>query len=99
MAWQMEVSFRGVPFYVDATDDEFARRGAHHQYPQRDKGTWEDLGKDDPVYNLGGYVTELSPGGYAAARDKVIAACVAGGLGDLKHPYLAQRRCNAPVAG
>jgi prophage DNA circulation protein len=90
--WQLGVSFRGVPFFVDNTDDEFARRGAHHQYPQRDKGTFEDLGKDDPVYNLHGYVTELSPGGYAAARDKLIAACTAGGLGDLVHPYYGTKK-------
>jgi len=90
--WQLGVSFRGVPFFVDNTDDEFARRGAHHQYPQRDKGTFEDLGKDDPVYNLHGYVTEFSPGGYAAARDKLIAACTAGGLGDLVHPYYGTKK-------
>lgn len=92
MAWQLDVNFRGVPFFVDAADDEFARRGAHHQYPQRDKGTWEDLGKDDNVYSLNGYVTELSPGGYAAARDKLIAACTAGGLGDLIHPYYGTKK-------
>ena len=90
--WQLNVSFRGVPFFVDSTDDEFARRGAHHQYPQRDKGTFEDLGKDDPVYNLTGYVTEFSPGGYEAARDKLIAACTARGLGDLVHPYLGTKK-------
>lgn len=92
MAWQLDASYRGVPFFVDATDDEFARRGAHHQYPRRDKGTWEDLGKDDSVYSLNGYVTELSPGGYAAARDKLIAACTAGGLGDLVHPYFGTKK-------
>lgn len=92
MAWQLDVSYRGVPFFVDATDDEYARRGAHHQYPRRDKGTWEDLGKDDTVYSLNGYVTELSPGGYAAARDKLIAACTAGGLGDLVHPYYGTKK-------
>ncbi len=90
--WQLDVSYKGVPFFVDATDDEFKRRGAHHQYPKRDKGTWEDLGKDDNVYNLTGYVTELSPGGYAAARDKLIAACTAGGLGDLVHPYYGTKK-------
>lgn len=92
MAWQLDVSYRGVPFFVQGTDDEYARRGAHHQYPQRDKGTWEDLGQDDTVYNLTAYVTELSPGGYAAARDKVIAACTAGGLGDLVHPYFGTKK-------
>lgn len=92
MAWQLDVSYRGVPFFVDGTDDEFARRGAHHRYPLRDKGTWEDLGKDDNVYNLNGYVTELSPGGYAAARDKLIVACTAGGLGDLVHPYYGTKK-------
>lgn len=92
MAWQLEASYRGVPFYVRATEDEFARRGAHHQFPQRDKGVWEDLGKDDPVYSVNAYVTELSPGGYKAARDKLIAACTAGGLGDFVHPYYGVKK-------
>lgn len=90
--WQLDVSYRGVPFFVENAEDEYARRGAHHQYPQRGKGVFEDLGQDDTVYNLSGYVTELSPGGYAAARDKLIDACTAGGLGNLVHPYLGTKK-------
>lgn len=90
--WQLDASYRGAAFYVQATEDEFARRGAHHQFPQRDKGVWEDLGKDDPVYNVNAYVTELSPGGYKAAREKLIAACTAGGLGDFIHPYYGTKK-------
>jgi len=90
--WQQEASYRGVPFFVEATEDEFARRGAHHQFPQRDKGVWEDLGKDDTVYTITGYVTELSPGGYKEARDKLIEACTAGGIGDFIHPYYGTKK-------
>lgn len=90
--WQLDASYRGVPFFVEGTDDEYARRGAHHQYPLRDKGVWEDLGADDPVYNFNAYVTELSPEGYKAARDKIVAACTAGGLADLVHPYFGTKK-------
>lgn len=92
MPWQLEVTYRGVPFFVEASDDEFTRRGAHHQYPFKSKGIYEDLGAEDAVYNLSGYVTEHSPGGYAAARDKLLEACTSGGIGDLNHPYYGKKR-------
>ena len=60
--WQLDASYRGAAFYVQATEDEFARRGAHHQFPQRDKGVWEDLGK----YGLAAH--RLRPGRYDGPR-------------------------------
>lgn len=85
-------SFRGVPFFVSSADSEFARRGQHHQFPQRDRGYFEDLGDTDPAFSLEAYVTEALPGGYMEARDKLVAACRTPGLGELVHPYHGTKR-------
>jgi len=85
-------SFRGVPFFVSSTDSEYARRGQHHEFPQRDRGYFEDLGDADPSFSFEAYVTENLPGGYMDARDKLVAACRTPGLGELVHPYRGSKR-------
>lgn len=76
-------SFRGVPFKVEVSDDAFGRRGVHHEFPQRDRGAWEDLGDGDPTYALEAFVI----GADAIARAKaLIAACREPGYGILVHP-------------
>ncbi|SBW12017.1 putative DNA circulation family protein [uncultured Alphaproteobacteria bacterium] len=76
-------SFRGVPFKVEVSDDAFGRRGVHHEFPQRDRGAWEDLGDGDPTYALEAFVI----GADALARAKaLIAACREPGYGALVHP-------------
>ena len=90
--WQQPTSFRGKPFFVAKDSGEFGRRGAHHEFPKRDKGYWEDLGQLDDVFTLECYTTERSPGGYAAARDAVIAAAKEKGAGDLAHPYYGRKQ-------
>ncbi|WP_341893888.1 DNA circularization N-terminal domain-containing protein [Ferrovibrio terrae] len=79
-----QASFRGVPFQVAVADDEFGRRGEHHEFPGRDKGFFEDLGKKDPQFALDAY---LVGDDYADQRDKLLAACDEQGLGELVHPY------------
>ena len=90
--WQQPASFRGKPFFVAKDGGEFGRRGAHHEFPKRDKGYWEDLGQLDDVFTLECYTTERSPGGYAAARDAVIAAAKEKGAGELAHPYYGRKQ-------
>jgi prophage DNA circulation protein len=79
-----QVSFRGVPFFIDNVDSQFGRRIVTHEYPQRDKPFSEDLGRRARRFSVAGY---LVGGDYGLARDKLIAAVEQPGPGELVHPY------------
>ena len=57
MGWKddlREASFKGIPFYVDKTEDEFGRRIVHNEFPGKEIGSIQDLGRKDDVYELTG---------------------------------------------
>lgn len=78
-------SYRGIEFKVEGHDAGFGRRQVTHEFPGRDKPFTEDLGRRAREYSIDAYVLGDN---YAAARDRLIAACEAGGVGELVHPYL-----------
>ena len=84
-------SFGGAPFYVSQTTDAFGRRGAHHEFPYKDRGLWDDLGGKDGQRQLEGYVTDFIDGGFAAARDR-LAEALQKGAGELVHPWLGRHQ-------
>lgn len=90
MIREREASFRGAPFKTGSADSDLGRRFAHHEYPQKDKGWVEDLGKTDARFTVEGW---LIGDAFEAERDRLIEACNKPGAGDLVHPYLGRRRC------
>ena len=59
MGWKddlSEASFKGVPFFVEKIEDEFGRRIVHNEFPGRDIGTVQDLGKKDEIYTVTGFL-------------------------------------------
>lgn len=84
-------SFAGAQFYVSQTRDDFGRRGAHHEFPYQSRGLWDDLGGKDGRRQLEAYTTDFCPGGFAMARDKLVAA-LQKGPGELVHPWLGRHQ-------
>lgn len=57
-----KASFRGVPFSVEATHVKMGRRQAIHEYPFRDGGWPEDMGRALRTYSFSGYLLgDLAP--------------------------------------
>jgi prophage DNA circulation protein len=55
-------SFRGVPFLVDAAQVRVGRRQANHEYPFRDGGWPEDMGRAQRTYTFTGHlIGDLAP--------------------------------------
>jgi len=89
MAWQdrlLPASFRGVPFLWDETRREGGRRLAIFEFPYRDGGYVEDLGRRVRKFPVRAYVLGDD---YMDQRDQLLAALDSGdGPGTLVHPYL-----------
>lgn len=87
-----QASFRGVPFGVFGAEGRYGRRNADHEYPYRDIGYVEDMGRKLRRYQVVGFLLEgdvIYGGGDAMAqRDKLVAAAEAAGKGSLVHPTL-----------
>jgi prophage DNA circulation protein len=81
-------SFNGAPFYTSQTSDTFGRRGVHHEFPYKNRGSWDDLGGKDTERQLELYVTNQL-GSFSAARDALKAA-LEKGQGELVHPWLGR---------
>lgn len=77
-------SFRGVPFYVASSERSGGRRGPVHEFPARDLPSFDDQGETQNAYPVEGYVVGDE---YLQARDALIAALRAPGVGELQHPY------------
>lgn len=77
-------SFRGVPFYVTSSERNGGRRGPLHEFPARDLPSFDDQGETQNAYPVEGYVVGED---YLRARDALIAALRAPGIGELQHPY------------
>lgn len=94
MTWRDELrpgSFRGVPF--ETTDHELSggRRGPLHEYPNRDKPLFEDMGRRSRKFQISVFVIGED---YATKRDNLIAAFEEPGKGTLVHPYYGELQVN-----
>jgi len=87
MSWRTRFkakgSFRGVEFVCPSDDMSFGRRIQSHEYPQREIGWAEDLGKKAREYSLSLFVVGDN---YDKDRDKLIEAFEVPGPGTLVHP-------------
>lgn len=84
-----EGSFRGVPFYTKSHKFQSGRRKATHEFPEKEVGNSEDLGKKLPTFSLDLYVLGDS---YFEQRDALIKALDTKGAGELIHPYLGTKQ-------
>ena len=82
-------SFRGVAFKVLGVDGEFGRRNAVHEYPFRDKGWSEDLGRALRKIEVVGF---LIGDDVLQQQESLIAACESPGDGQLVHPAFGTLR-------
>jgi len=92
MSWKdklRKASFRGVEFWWEDVDSTFGRRIVTHEYPQRDGGWAEDLGRKPAEFSITGYVLGAD---YLSARDALEGACAAAGAGTLVHPTRGEIR-------
>ncbi len=78
-----KASFRGVEFWPIDGDAEHGRRIATHEYPLRDIGLSEDLGKRAALINLQGRVVGED---FLGQAQRLIEACNKPGPGALVHP-------------
>lgn len=77
-------SFAGVPFLIEENQTlEGGRRLVKHEYPLRDDGLTEDLGKKVRSYNISCLVIGDD---HIAQAEKLIEA-LEKGRGELKHPF------------
>lgn len=78
-------SFRGVPFFVEASDRTGGRRVMVHEFPLRDDPFVEDLGRRARKFRVDGYVVGDD---YIAQKNALLAALEdEEGPGQLVHPY------------
>jgi prophage DNA circulation protein len=87
MSWREEYrtgSFRGAAFRTSRVEGEGGRRGVVHEFPQRDKPGYEDLGRAVRRFTIDCWV-----GGedYYAERDALQDALEQLGPGTLVHPF------------
>lgn len=83
-------SFRGVPFFVEASDRGGGRRAVVHEFPLRDDPFVEDLGRRARAFRVEGYVIGDD---YLVQRDALLAALEdIAGPGELVHPFHGVRR-------
>ena len=86
MSWRDNLrpaSFRNAGFESSGNGLRHGRRGAHREYPGRDKGWVDDLGLKDAAFSMDGYVIGED---WIAKRDALEAALVQPGAGELIHP-------------
>lgn len=76
-------SYNGVPFIVKDVEGAHGRKVAIHNYPFRDDGWVEDLGRKMPEIELRGF---LEGDDVIAQRDFMLAVCELPGPGLLIHP-------------
>lgn len=84
--------FRGVEFFTDSHDFQGGRRRQIHEFPQRDEGRSEDLGRRLRRFNLDLLVIGDD---YFKQRDKLIEALETEGPAVLIHPYLGRKTVQA----
>lgn len=83
-------SFRGVPFFVEASERAGGRRAVVHEFPLRDDPFVEDLGRRARSFRIDGYAIGDD---YLAQKDALLSALEdEAGPGELVHPYYGVRR-------
>lgn len=84
-------TFRGVPFFVEASEVSIGRQTVQHVYPFKEKepAYSEDVGRKPRGFTVEGYVVGTE---YMVARDRLMAALEVSGPGELVHPYHGTRR-------
>lgn len=91
MTWQddyQDASFRAVPFSVRTNSVTGGRRIVTHQYPRSDINEHEDVGREDKIFSVDGYIV----GTNAWERWKDLeTALEQNGPGLLVHPYRGSR--------
>ena len=80
-------SFRGVPFFIDSHEFSSGRRNVDHEFPSKEEGNSEDIGRRLPRHSLSLYVLGDD---YFADRDALRKALDKKGPGALEHPYLGK---------
>jgi prophage DNA circulation protein len=88
-------SFRGAAFKVVDHYADGGRRVVAHEFPLRDTGFTEDLGRATRRWRITGFVIG---DGYFTARDALVEACAdSGEPGTLIHPFLGEKqaRCES----
>lgn len=86
MSWKdklTDASFRGVTFKVEVGGKSGGRRVAPHEWPKREVGYAEDMGKRLKRFRVTGYVIGEN---YDELRDALEAALDKEGAGSLKLP-------------
>lgn len=76
-------SFRGVPFGVFTSGGQAGRRNAEHEYPNRDVGWVEDLGRSQRRFQVTGFVVGDDA---IAQRQRMLDAVERAGDGDVVLP-------------
>jgi prophage DNA circulation protein len=76
-------SYRGVPFGVMSSGGQAGRRNAEHEYPNRDVGWIEDLGRAQRRFQVTGFVVGDD---VIAQRQKMLDKVEQAGDGELVHP-------------
>lgn len=92
MSWRDRKStatFRGVTFFVEASEISAGRRNVVHEYPQRDVPFAEDMGRAAREFAVEGYVIGDD---YMVQRDRLLTALEGSGPGELVHPYYGKRQ-------
>jgi len=82
-------SFRGIEFKTLSHTFKSGRRNVDHEFPSKEEGNSEDIGKKLPRFTLNLYVLGDD---YFAQRDELIEALDTEGPGELLHPYLGAKR-------
>ncbi len=83
-------SFRGAAFRVTDHTADTGRRVVEHEFPLRDTGFTEDLGRATRRWRITGYVIGDD---YFADRDALVEACAdSNEPGTLVHPFLGEKQ-------
>lgn len=84
---RLQASFKGVQFYVQASDASGGRRTVTHEYPQRDEPFTEDLGRAARRYRFEAFV--LGPD-FIDQAERLRDALESPGAGTLVHPEFGE---------
>jgi len=91
MAWRdgvVQGSFRGVPFLFEQAGGDHGRRLVKHEFPNRDTGEGEDLGRKSRSFSLDVFILAADFPTYKSAKNALIGAFEQAGPGPLVHPTL-----------
>jgi len=97
MSWRDTLepwSFRDIAFSADSHSPSGGRRSALHEFPGKNLGWVEDLGRKQKPFSVEGYVLATGFNGfdYTVQRDALQKALDADGPGILVHRYLGRKK-------